>query len=69
MPQSIAVLPFKPLVEQAGDEALEFGIAETLINRLSGLPGVTVTPLSSVRRFAGATRTRSLRAGRSRWSQ
>jgi DNA-binding winged helix-turn-helix (wHTH) protein/TolB-like protein/Flp pilus assembly protein TadD len=54
MPQSIAVLPFKPLVEEAGDEALEFGIAETLINRLSGLPGVTVTPLSSARRFAGA---------------
>jgi len=63
MPQSIAVLPFKPLVEQAGDEALEFGIAETLINRLSGLPGVTVTPLSSVRRFAGANQD-PLAAGR-----
>ncbi len=63
MPQSIAVLPFKPLVEQAGDEALEFGVAETLINRLSGLPGVTVTPLSSVRRFAGANED-PLAAGR-----
>ena len=63
LPQSIAVLPFKPLVEQAGDEALEFGIAETLINRLSGLPGVTVTPLSSVRRFAGADQD-PLAAGR-----
>jgi TolB-like protein/Flp pilus assembly protein TadD len=48
------VLPFKPLVARAGDEALELGIAETLINRLSGLPGVAVSPLSSVRRFGGA---------------
>ncbi len=63
LPQSIAVLPFKPLVEQVGDEALEFGIAETLINRLSGLPGVTVTPLSSVRQFAGANQD-PLAAGR-----
>jgi DNA-binding winged helix-turn-helix (wHTH) protein/TolB-like protein/Flp pilus assembly protein TadD len=54
LPRSIAVLPFKPLVARAGDEALELGIAETLINRLSGLPGVAVSPLSSVRRFDGA---------------
>jgi len=52
MPRSIAVLPFKPLVEQAPDQAMELGIAETLINRLSNLPDVTVTPLSSVRRYA-----------------
>jgi DNA-binding winged helix-turn-helix (wHTH) protein/TolB-like protein/Flp pilus assembly protein TadD len=63
LPQSIAVLPFKPLVAEAGDEALEFGIAETLINRLSDLPGVTVTPLSSVRRFTGANQD-PLAAGR-----
>ena len=53
MPRSIAVLPFKPLVEQAPDQAMELGIAETLINRLSSLPDVTVTPLSSVRRYTG----------------
>jgi DNA-binding winged helix-turn-helix (wHTH) protein/TolB-like protein/Flp pilus assembly protein TadD len=63
LPQSIAVLPFKPLVAQAGDEALELGIAETLINRLSGMQGVTVTPLSSVRRFSGANQD-PLAAGR-----
>lgn len=63
LPQSIAVLPFKPLVARAGDEALELGIAETLINRLSGLPGVAVTPLSSVRHFAGADQD-PLAAGR-----
>ena len=54
LPRSIAVLPFKPLLAGGGDQALEFGISETLINRLSLLPAVTVTPLSSVRRYAGA---------------
>jgi len=52
MPQSIAVLPFQPIVANARNEALEFGMAETLINRLSGLPGAVVAPLSSVRRYA-----------------
>jgi DNA-binding winged helix-turn-helix (wHTH) protein len=42
MPRSIAVLPFKPLVEQAPDQAMELGMAETLINRLSNLPDVTL---------------------------
>lgn len=51
---SVAVLPFQPLVGTSGDEALEFGIADTLINRLSLLPGVAVAPLSSVRRYAGS---------------
>ena len=63
MPRSIAVLPFKPLVEQAPDQAMELGIAETLINRLSSLPGVTVTPLSSVRRYADSEQD-PLAAGR-----
>ena len=63
LPRSIAVLPFKPLVEQAPDQAMELGIAETLINRLSSLPDVTVTPLSSVRRYAGSEQD-PLAAGR-----
>jgi DNA-binding winged helix-turn-helix (wHTH) protein/TolB-like protein/Flp pilus assembly protein TadD len=63
MPRSIAVLPFKPLVEQAPDQAMELGMAETLINRLSNLPDVTVTPLSSVRRYAGSEQD-PLAAGR-----
>jgi DNA-binding winged helix-turn-helix (wHTH) protein/TolB-like protein len=50
-PRSIAVLPFRPLVETAADEAVEVGIAESLINRMSELPGVVVLPLSSVRRY------------------
>ena len=34
---SVAVLPFKPLVPQNRDEALEFGIADILIGRLATL--------------------------------
>ena len=49
---SIAALPFKPLTADARDEALEVGLADTLITRLSGLKNVTVRPLSAVRRYA-----------------
>jgi TolB-like protein/Flp pilus assembly protein TadD len=52
LPSSIAVLPFKPLLPQARNEAIEVGMAELLINRLSPLPGVVVKPLSSVRRYS-----------------
>lgn len=50
---SLAVLPFKPLVASSRDEALELGMTDTLIVRLSGVAGVVVSPLSSVRRYAG----------------
>jgi DNA-binding winged helix-turn-helix (wHTH) protein/TolB-like protein/Flp pilus assembly protein TadD len=49
--RSLAVLPFKPLAAQR-DEALELGMADTLITRLSGMPGVTVRPISAVRRYS-----------------
>src|SRR5262249_45912497 len=48
---SIAVLPFNPLVADARDEALEMGIADTLITRLSRLRKITVRPFSAVRSF------------------
>ena len=48
---SIAVLPFKPLVADSRDEALEMGLADTLITRLSSLKNVTVRPISAVRRY------------------
>jgi DNA-binding winged helix-turn-helix (wHTH) protein len=54
LPSSIAVLPFRPLVSGNGDEAIEVGVAELLINRLSAVPGTVVRPLSSVRRFVDA---------------
>jgi TolB-like protein len=51
-PATLAVLPFRPTVASNGDEALELGMADTLITRLSGLADVVVSPLSSVRRYA-----------------
>jgi DNA-binding winged helix-turn-helix (wHTH) protein/TolB-like protein len=48
---TVAVLPFQPLVESASNESLELGMADALINRLSGLPGVVVAPWSSVRQY------------------
>jgi DNA-binding winged helix-turn-helix (wHTH) protein/TolB-like protein/Flp pilus assembly protein TadD len=50
---TLAVLPFKPLVASARDEALEMGMADTLIAKISGIHGVTVRPLSAVRRYRG----------------
>jgi DNA-binding winged helix-turn-helix (wHTH) protein/TolB-like protein/Tfp pilus assembly protein PilF len=54
MPRRIAVLPFKPLVPEAGDTSLQLGMAEALIGKLGALDGLTVRPLSAVRRYASA---------------
>lgn len=50
---TIAVLPFKPLVNDGRDELLEIGMADSLIARLSTLPNVIVRSVGSVRRYAG----------------
>jgi DNA-binding winged helix-turn-helix (wHTH) protein len=50
--ESIAVLPFKPLVRESGDPALELGMADTLIARLGNGGALVVRPLSSVRKYA-----------------
>ncbi|MEO8525362.1 MAG: winged helix-turn-helix domain-containing protein [Caldimonas sp.] len=50
---TLAVLPFKPLVLEGRDELLEVGMADSLIARLSTLPGVVVRSVGSVRRYAG----------------
>lgn len=50
--RSLAVLPFKPLAAAERDEALELGMADTLITRLSRMPGVVVRPISAVRRYS-----------------
>lgn len=60
---TLAVLPFKPIVAANRDEALEFGMADTLIMRLSGIADVAVRPLSSVRRYSTLD-TDALAAGR-----
>ena len=61
--KTIAVLPFKPLVAENRDEALETGMADTLISKLASGEAIVVRPLSSVRRFA-ALEQDSLAAGR-----
>ncbi len=55
-PKTIAILPFRPLVDQNRDEALELGMADTLITRLGNNSAITVRPLSSVRNFQGPYR-------------
>ena len=59
----LAVLPFKPLLAATRDEALELGMTDTLIARLSSIEEVTVRPLSSVRRYGGLEQD-ALAAGR-----
>ncbi|MGH9846453.1 MAG: tetratricopeptide repeat protein, partial [Blastocatellia bacterium] len=49
--KSIAVLPFKPLAASGRDEALELGMADTLITRLSNLRHLIVRPTSAVRKY------------------
>lgn len=50
--KSLAVLPFKPVTIDNRDEALEMGMADTLITKLSGNEELTVRPLAAVRRFS-----------------
>ncbi len=61
--KTVAVLPFKPLVQESGDPALELGMADTLIARLGSGGGLVVRPLSSVRKYT-ALETDALAAGR-----
>jgi DNA-binding winged helix-turn-helix (wHTH) protein/TolB-like protein len=49
--RSIAVLPFKPLVADSQDEALQMGMADTLIFKLSGLKQLNVRSINSVRKY------------------
>jgi len=60
---TVAVLPFLPLVEEDRDPVLELGMADTLIARLSGIRQIIVRPIFSVRRYADMDRD-TLRAGR-----
>jgi len=43
--KTIAVLPFKPLVLENRNEALELGMADTLINKISSSEEIIVRPL------------------------
>jgi DNA-binding winged helix-turn-helix (wHTH) protein/TolB-like protein/Tfp pilus assembly protein PilF len=61
--KTIAVLPFKPLVPEKRNEALEMGMADTLISKLSGGEEISVRPLSAIRRY-GSPEQDALAAGR-----
>jgi TolB-like protein len=49
--KSVAVLPFLPLAEEHREPALEIGMADTLIGRLSGIRQLVVRPIALVRRY------------------
>jgi DNA-binding winged helix-turn-helix (wHTH) protein/TolB-like protein/tetratricopeptide (TPR) repeat protein len=49
--KSIAVLPFKPLVAESRDPALELGITDALISKLSNIRQVAVRPTTSVLKY------------------
>ncbi len=50
---SLAVLPFAPLTAADRDELLELGMADSLVTRLSTVPGLVVRSTTSVLRFGG----------------
>ncbi|MGB7210340.1 MAG: winged helix-turn-helix domain-containing protein [Pyrinomonadaceae bacterium] len=50
--KSIAILPLKPLTAENREPIYEFGIADSLINKLSSAKGLIVRPLSATRRYA-----------------
>jgi DNA-binding winged helix-turn-helix (wHTH) protein/Tfp pilus assembly protein PilF len=49
---SLAVLPFRPLVEGMRDPALELGVTDSVISQLGRERRIVVRPLGAVRRFA-----------------
>jgi DNA-binding winged helix-turn-helix (wHTH) protein/TolB-like protein len=50
--RAIAVLPFKPLVAKNRDEALELGMTDALITKLSGIKSLIVRPTSAMRKYS-----------------
>lgn len=52
--ESIAILPFHSVSPGERDQALELGIAESLINRLSSIESLRVQPLSSVQKYSAS---------------
>lgn len=49
---TLAVLPFRPLTQDGRDKLLEIGMADSLIARLSAVPGLVVRSTASALRFA-----------------
>jgi DNA-binding winged helix-turn-helix (wHTH) protein/TolB-like protein/Tfp pilus assembly protein PilF len=55
-PRSIAVLPFRSLTPNAGDEFLGLGMTDALISKLSNIKELKVRPTSAVRKYSGQER-------------
>lgn len=62
-PQTIAILPFKPVVAAGRNEAMELGMADSLIMDLGRSAHLIVRPLNTTRRFAALDQD-PLQAGR-----
>src|SRR5262249_2678194 len=54
--RSIAVLPFKPIAAESRNEAMEFGMADSLITQLSKGNDLVLRPFSGTRRYAATDR-------------
>jgi DNA-binding winged helix-turn-helix (wHTH) protein/TolB-like protein/predicted Zn-dependent protease len=52
--RSIAVLPFRPLSSTDHDEALELGMANAIVTRMSNASDIVVRPTSAILKYAGA---------------
>ena len=53
-PRSLAILPFRQLTPQLGEEYLGVGVADAIITRMSNLRELVVRPTGSVLRYAAA---------------
>ena len=49
--RSVAVLPFRPLIQEASDEVLEVGLAEAVIIRLGHIKQLRVPSIHAVQRY------------------
>ncbi len=49
--RTLAILPFEMLEQAVNADALELGLADDLITRLSGISGLTVRPIATVRKY------------------
>jgi serine/threonine-protein kinase len=62
--KAIAVLPFKMLSADAGDEYLGLGLADTLITQVGRIPEILARPPSAIQKYAESKTRDPLAAGR-----
>lgn len=62
--KTVAVLPFKPLIENEEDQSLGLGMADALIIKLGQLDQVNVRPTSKIRQFTDQPQIDAMAAGK-----